>query len=99
MPAIFISYSRLDRDISEGIRAFLANLNLDQVFIDYDEATGIGIGENWERRLRDEIARCHAVILVLTPSWIASKWCFAELILARALGKQVLPLICKPIGG
>ena len=35
---------------------------------------------------------------MLTPNWLASKWCFAELTQARALGKVILPIICKPLG-
>jgi len=99
MPAIFISHSSLDKERTNEIRTFLANLNLDQVFLDYDERTGIPIGANWEKRLHDKLARCHAVILVLTSNWLASKWCFAELFQARALGKVILPVVCEPLGG
>jgi hypothetical protein len=49
-------------------------------------------------RMRETRPRCHAVILMLTPNWLASKWCFAELTQSRALGKIILPIICKPLG-
>jgi hypothetical protein len=35
---------------------------------------------------------------VLTPNWLASKWCFVELCQARALGKVILPIVCQPLG-
>ena len=35
---------------------------------------------------------------MLTPNWLDSKWCFAELTAARALGKVILPVMCAPIG-
>jgi hypothetical protein len=54
-------------------------------------------GEDWEKRLYEELSRCHAVILVLTTHWLESKWCFAELAQARALGKVILPVICEPL--
>ncbi|MCC6780522.1 MAG: toll/interleukin-1 receptor domain-containing protein [Hyphomicrobiales bacterium] len=98
MPAIFISHSSRDRQVSDDIRAELGNLGFEQVFLDFDKDSGIGAGENWERRLYEELNRCHAVILVLTPGWLASTWCRIELAQARALGKVILPVICAPLG-
>jgi tetratricopeptide (TPR) repeat protein len=98
MPAIFISHSSLDQKAADDIKAVLAGLGFDRVFLDFDKITGIGAGENWEKRLYEELARCHAVVLILTPNWLASKWCFAELQQARALGKVILPIIFSPIG-
>jgi tetratricopeptide (TPR) repeat protein len=98
MPAIFISHSSLDQKAADDIKAVLAGLGFDRVFLDFDKVTGIGAGENWEKRLYEELARCHAVVLILTPNWLASKWCFAELQQARALGKVILPIIFSPIG-
>jgi tetratricopeptide (TPR) repeat protein len=98
MPAVFISHSSLDQKAADDIKAVLAGLGFDRVFLDFDKVTGIGAGENWEKRLYEELARCHAVVLILTPNWLASKWCFAELQQARALGKVILPIIFSPIG-
>jgi tetratricopeptide (TPR) repeat protein len=98
MPAIFISHSSLDQKAADDIKAVLAGLGFNRVFLDFDKATGIGAGENWEKRLYEELARCHAVVLILTPNWLASKWCFAELQQARALGKVILPIVFTPIG-
>ena len=90
MPAIFISHSSADRKVSGDIKAALDRLGLEHPFLDFDKVTGLNIGENWEKRLYEELSRCHAVLLVLTPAWLASKWCFAELTQARALGKVIL---------
>jgi hypothetical protein len=98
VPAIFISHSSLDPEIADDIKSALDRFGFEQVFLDFDKATGIGAGENWEKRLYEELSRCHAVILMLTPNWLASKWCFAELTQSRALGKIILPIICKPLG-
>ena len=76
----------------------LSKLGFEQIFLDFDKDSGIGAGENWERRLYEELGRCHAVILVLTPNWLASTWCRIELAQARALGKVILPVICAPLG-
>jgi hypothetical protein len=98
MPAIFISHSSHDPKASDDIKSWLAGIGFERVFLDFDTATGIGAGQNWEKRLYEEISRCHAVILLLTPNWLASKWCFAELQQARALGKVIVPVICAPLG-
>ena len=99
MPAIFISHSSKDRQASGDIKAALTRLGFEQAFLDFDKETGLDIGANWEKRLYEELTRCHAVVLVLTPAWLASKWCFAELTQARALGKVILPVLCEPLGG
>jgi WD40 repeat protein len=98
MPAIFISHSSKDPEISERVASWLGTLGYERVFLDFDKETGLGAGEHWEQRLYQEIARCHAVLVILTPSWIASKWCFAEFTNARGQGKVIIPLVCAPGG-
>ena len=33
---------------------------------------------------------------MVTPNWLASKWCFAEFVQARATGKAIFPIIFTP---
>lgn len=97
MPAIFISHSSVDREIAAELKLWLEELGYEYVFLDFDRTVGIDPGENWERRLYEEIARCHAVVVVLTPNWHSSKWCFAEYTQARALGKRIFPIAAGPV--
>ena len=65
---------------------------------DFDKHAGLAPGSDWERTLYREITGAEAVILILTKNWFDSKWCFAEFIQARALGKAIFPLIETPTG-
>ena len=78
--------------------AWLRSNGFDQTFLDIDKHSGIQPGTNWERTLYQQIDSAHAVILVLTPHWLESKWCFAEFTQARALGKAIFPVIVAPGG-
>ena len=51
MPAVFISHSSRDREIAAEIKATVAKFGFEHVFLDFDPETGIGPGENWEKRL------------------------------------------------
>jgi hypothetical protein len=98
VPAIFISHSNRDQKVADDITASLKHLGFEEVFLDFDKDTGIGAGADWEKTLYEKLSRCHAVVLVLTPNWLASKWCFVEMTYARARGKVILPIICAPLG-
>src|ERR1700724_2829228 len=80
------------------MKAWLDHHGYEQVFLDFDKHSGLQAGAQWERELYERVARCHAVILILTPNWLDSKWCFVEFAQARALGKIILPVMCEPLG-
>ena len=65
-------------------------------FIDYDEKSGIRAGAEWEQALYQRLRQCQAIVALVTPDWLASKWCFAEMIQAREKGKPIFPVITKP---
>src|SRR5262245_27667308 len=63
---------------------------------DFEPETGITAGPAWEQVLYPQVRHCQAVIALLTPSWLASKWCFAELVQARKRGKAIFPVKVQP---
>ena len=96
MTAIFISHLSCDDKFANELKAWLADQGYQRVFLDFDKDTGLRAGENWERRLYEELSRSHAVLLILTPNWLDSNWNFAEFTQARALGKIIFPIIVSP---
>jgi len=99
MARIFISHSSRDNDAADRMKAWLASQGFDNAFLDKDKTTGIPPGADWEKTLYREVEQSQAVIILQTPDWAASKWCFAEFTQARALGKAIFPVIETPTGG
>ena len=98
MARVFISHSSRDDEYAAEMKTWLEAHGFEQIFLDFDANAGIDIGADWEKTLYREIERCHALIVILTPNWLESKWCFAEFTQARALGKPVFPVIETPSG-
>jgi WD40 repeat protein len=98
MARIFISHSSLDNEAATRMKAWLASQGFESAFLDKDKTSGIPPGADWERTLYREVEQSQAVIIIQTPNWLASKWCFAEFTQARALGKAIFPAIEAPSG-
>lgn len=90
--AIFVSHSSDDVDVVVEIQAWLRSLGHRSVFVDFDPAGGVPAGRRWEQELYHELRRCRAVIVVCSRASMSSKWVFAEVAQARALGKRLLPV-------
>jgi WD40 repeat protein len=41
--------------------------------------------------------RCEAVLCLVSPAWLASKWCLAEFLLAKSLHKRIFGLVIEPV--
>jgi hypothetical protein len=46
MPAIFISHSSRDNEVADKIKAWLATLGFERVFLDFDKDTGLDAGDD-----------------------------------------------------
>jgi WD40 repeat protein len=92
MTRVFISHSSLDNESGVRLKEQLEELKFD-VFYDKDSDVGIQVGEDWEKRLIQELKACQAMVILQTENWLASRWCFAEFVLARSLGKKIFPVI------
>jgi len=62
------------------------------VFLDRDRRDGIALGEQWRQRLHERLRWADAVVCVVTTGYLASRWCAAEVEIARSRGNRLLPL-------
>jgi TIR domain len=96
---IFISYSRRDQQTASGIAEQLEQLvaaGTATVWYDRD----LELGESWEGRVVDEVRRADIVLLLVSPSYLASQFVSETelpLIQERAEGgARVMPVIIAP---
>jgi hypothetical protein len=92
-PSVFLSHSSLDNASAERRKDWLKKQGFAAPFLDFDKHNGIQPGANWEKTLYREIDRSQALLILLSTNWNDSKWCFAEFIQARALGKVFVQVV------
>ncbi|HEX2078483.1 MAG TPA: toll/interleukin-1 receptor domain-containing protein, partial [Longimicrobium sp.] len=92
MSSIFISHSSHDNPTAERLKARLAERGYHSVFLDFDPEKGIPAGRDWEKELYARLRGCRAVIVLCSGHSMASRWCFAEITHAKALGKHIFPI-------
>lgn len=89
---LFVSYSRDDKIIVYDLVERLKSEAEHHIWIDRD----LSGGRLWWDSILDNIETCECFILFLTPRYIASVHCAAEMNYALALDKIILPLKLKP---
>jgi hypothetical protein len=62
------------------------------LFLDFDPVDGIPAGRAWESELYVQLRKADGVVFLASVVSVVSRWCFAEISLARSLGKPVFPL-------
>lgn len=90
MADVFVSYKREDRRRIEQLSQALGDLGL-SVWFDYS----IDIGEDWARRIQNELDEAKAIIVCWTPEACKSDWVKHEASVAMQRD-ALLPLILKP---
>ena len=93
MARVFLSHSSRDNGAAAELKAWLNEQGFAPAFLDFDNHSGIPTGANWERTLYEQIQCCQALLILQTPNWSASRWCFAEFTQARALGKPIFQVV------
>lgn len=96
MSDIFISHNSADNAVSEEIFVRLKDQGHRSLYLDFDPEQGIPAGRDWEQDLYRELRACQALLVLCSEHSMNSKWCFAEITHAKALGKPVIPVKIAP---
>ena len=96
MSTIFISHSTRDKTIALQVLERLRKQGYEALFLDSDPEAGIKAGRDWERDLYRNLKLAAAVVVLCSPDSMASRWCFAEITQAKALGKALFPVVIRP---
>ncbi|MFE3054586.1 TIR domain-containing protein [Nocardia sp. NPDC059239] len=92
MYRVFLSHSSADRAAAIALQRWLIgqlpSLRGD-IFLDVDVETGIAAGTRWRDELTKAVARCEAVLCLISVSWEGSHECLAELRHAETLNKRI----------
>jgi hypothetical protein len=96
MASIFLSHSSQDNEVAGELSRRLREDGYDSLFLDFDPDSGIKAGRDWERELYRNLKLARAVIVLCSASSMASRWCFAEITQAKALGKAMFPITINP---
>jgi hypothetical protein len=94
---LFISHATADNAAAIKVADFLKSNGWTDVFLDLDPERGIAPGQRWQEELRKVNERCAAVVVLVSASWLASRWCQTEFLIADQLGKKILPIIVAPV--
>jgi WD40 repeat protein len=92
VPSLFVSHSSRDEAAVTRLRAWLDEREHVSLFLDTDVTRGIAGGARWEAELYSQLRRADAVLFVASKASVESRWCFAELAMARSLGKPIIPV-------
>jgi energy-coupling factor transporter ATP-binding protein EcfA2 len=95
MASFFISHSSQDNTVAGEVRQWLEQAGFTSVFLDFDPEQGIPAGRRWEDELYSELRKSDVVLFLATGAALESKWCHSELVLARSLGRTILPVLLE----
>ena len=88
---IFISYARNDYAFAHQLLSALRDINVEGWMDEADVAAGAAIGE----AVRSAIRKSNAVVVLVSPNSLLSRWVDFEVGAAQALGKPVVPILLE----
>jgi hypothetical protein len=90
---VFISYSRQDTEAAHELVSELEKAGV-SVWLDIAE---IRPGDRWQSMIQEELRKARVMVVLLTPSSLASQWTYFEVGAAVADGKIIIPVLSKDV--
>jgi hypothetical protein len=102
---IFMSYPRITDerkhvfDICAHLQRELQIKTGDEDLVVFQDRSHLEGGDRWSEKLENELQIAHAFLLLLSPLWLASKWCRKELQVyvshsrAKETERPIIPLL------
>jgi HEAT repeat protein len=90
---VFLSYRSTEVDFALRLAVDLkgAGVNL------WMDRLDIKPGDDWLKALQNAVSNCAAVIPVLSPDYVASRYCEKELARADRMGKEIFPVVIRDV--
>lgn len=82
MPSVFISHAAADKALVDEVKAMIqeaVGLNPTEIFYSSSAGSGIPAGRDFVGHIREEMRDAGFVVAVITPVYLESKFCLAEL--------------------
>jgi predicted acylesterase/phospholipase RssA len=97
MSKIFISHSSANNAAALAVAHWLKENGWDDYFLDIAPAQGLAPGERWQAALKKAADRCEVVLFIISSAWRDSRWCLAEFLLAKQLGKTIFGILIESV--
>jgi hypothetical protein len=88
---VFISHANEDSEYALQLAEHSEKWGF-SVWIDINE---INTGDRWMTKIEESISACSALIVIMTPEAKKSEYVEAEILLAKELGKPILPILLR----
>lgn len=92
-PKVFISYARADLDFSDALVAALERHGVEAPI----DRRDLPYGEEWKPELLDFVRQSDAVVFIVSPRSIASRWCKWEVEQVKAESKRLVPIVLERV--
>lgn len=98
---VFISYSHKDEDLRDALMEHLAALQRERLIRVWHDRK-IPAGAAWAGEIDDRLRAAHIVLLLVSPSFIDSDYCYVHELKAaldrrEKEGIQVIPVVLRPV--
>jgi TIR domain-containing protein len=68
----------------------------------FQDISDICAGDEWERRIKEELASARLLLVLLSPTWLTSEWCQKECELflkGPPTGREIVPILWDKVEG